>query len=157
MKTFDLPTPGFEKICSAEVLLGETYPLGETGKGYSEIVEVTGGRVEGAVKGEIMAFGGDWGLLHSHTVNEINTRFLIKTEDEEYISVETKGRLIMDMDTMEHISTGNPEGIRDYYFRTGVVFTTGAEKYKWLNNTVAFAVAAITDEGNVIQDIYKLK
>lgn len=152
-----LPAPEFEKICSAEVLLLDAYPLGEVGTGYSEIVAVSGGRVEGKINGKILPFGGDWGLLHSGNVNEINTRFLIETDDGVYISVETKGKLIMDMETMEQVSTGNPDGVSDYYFRTGVSFRSGAEKYRWLNDKVAFAIVAITDEGNVVQDMYILK
>lgn len=152
-----LPAPKLEKLCRAEVLLLDAYPLGEIGTGYSEIVAVTGGSVEGQINGKILAFGGDWGLLHSGNVNELNTRFLIETDDGVYISVESKGKLIMDMETMEQVSTGNPDGVRDYYFRTNVSFKAGAEKYRWLNDKVAFAVAAITDEGNVIQDVYILQ
>lgn len=152
-----LPAPEFEKLCRAEVLLLDAYPLGEVGTGYSEIVAVTGGSVEGRINGKILSFGGDWGLLHSGSVNEINTRFLIETDDGAYISVETKGKLIMDMETMEQVSTGNPDGVSDYYFRTSVSFKAGAEKYRWLNDKAAFAVAAITDEGNVVQDVYILQ
>ena len=152
-----LPAPKLEKLCRAEVLLLDAYPLGEIGTGYSEIVAVTGGSVEGQINGKILAFGGDWGLLHSGNVNELNTRFLIETDDGVYISGESKGKLIMDMETMEQVSTGNPDGVRDYYFRTNISFKAGAEKYRWLNDKVAFAVAAITDEGNVIQDVYILQ
>lgn len=45
----------------------------------------------------------------------------------------------------------------DYYFRTSVFFKARAEKYRWLNDKAAFAVAAITDEGNVVQDMYILQ
>lgn len=150
---YKIPEPGFEKIFRAEVLLKDPFPLGETGVGYQEIVAVSGGRFEGEINGEIMDFGGDWGLLHSSRVNELNTKYLLKTDDGVFISVECSGKLIMEYDDMANVS-GEDDG--DYYFRQTIRFTTGEEKYCWLNEIVAVAASIITPEGNVCLDVYKM-
>ncbi|MCQ4636725.1 DUF3237 domain-containing protein [Anaerovorax odorimutans] len=153
LEDYELPTPDFEKLFRAEVLLSDPFPLGEAGGGYREIVAVTGGSFEGAINGEILDFGGDWGLLHSDTINELNTKYLLKTDDGAYISVECSGKLIMDYEDM----TGSGDGDNaDYYFRQTIRFTAGEKKYSWLNEIVAVAVSVITPDGNVCLDAYKL-
>ena len=157
LNEYKIPKPAFEKLFRAEVLLDDPWPLGEIGTGYSEIVAVRGGRFEGEINGQIMDFGGDWGLLHSGNVNVMDTRYLLETDDGAYISIKCRGRLIMDMDTMQG---GVEDGLPDpeyYYFRTTVELTTGDDKYKYLNDIVAFAVTIITEEGNVCLDVYELK
>ncbi|MDO4353252.1 MAG: DUF3237 domain-containing protein [Clostridia bacterium] len=151
---YKIPEPAFEKLFRIETLLGDPWPLGDIGTGYSEIVAVRGGSFTGKVNGKVKAFGGDWGLLYDNEVNVIDTKYLLQTDDNEYITVACRGRLIMDMTTMEKCGSFDPE---DYYFRTSIEFTTGAEKYKWLNNIVAFAMTIITEEGNVCLDVYQLK
>ena len=157
MMSYKIPEPEFEKLFRVETVLKEVYPLGEVGTGYSEITTVNGGKIEGIINGEIMDFGGDWGLLHSDVVNELNAKYLMKTADGEFISMTSKGKLLMSMDEM---AAGAEEGVLDpseYYFRSVIGFETGAEQYKWLNNIVAFAMMMITPEGNVCMDVYKLK
>lgn len=151
---YKIPEPAFEKLFRIEVLLDEPRPLGNIGTGYSEIVAVQGGSFTGRINGKVKAFGGDWGLLYDNAVNIIDTRYLLQTDDNEYIAVACRGRLIMDMDTMEKGEGLNPE---EYYFRTSIEFTAGADKYKWLNSIVAFAMTVITEEGNVCLDVYQLK
>lgn len=153
LEEYRLPAPGFEKIFRAEVFLGETFSLGTTGKGYQEIVTVTGGRFEGSINGEIMPFGGDWGLLYDRKINELNTKYLLKTDDGAFISIECGGKLIMDYETM----TSTTQQIWEQcYFRQTVNFTAGDYRYRSLNEIVAFAVSVITSDGNVCLDVYKL-
>ncbi|MCO7122391.1 DUF3237 domain-containing protein [Ihubacter massiliensis] len=155
MKKYPLPAPKFEKLFRAEVLLGDVYPLGNIGGGYQEIVAVTGGSFEGSIHGEIMSFGGDWGLLYDDTVNNLDTKYLLKTDDGAYISVHCRGRLIMSLEDMQK----SDEGLlaeEDYYFRQSISFTTGADPYRWMNEIVAVGISAITDDGNICLDVYKL-
>ena len=155
MNSYKIPEPGFEKLLRAEVLLGDAYSLGEIGAGYQEIVPVTGGRFEGVINGEIMNFGGDWGLLYNENINELNTKYLLKTDDGALISVECSGKLIMSMEEMM-AAEENGEDDGDYYFRQTIRFVTGDERYFWLNELVAVAVSIITPDGNVCLDVYKL-
>ncbi|MCI8646939.1 MAG: DUF3237 domain-containing protein [Firmicutes bacterium] len=152
---YQLPLPGFEKLFRAQVLLGDTYPLGEIGSGYQEIVAITGGSFEGVINGQIMNLGADWGLLYNETVNELNTRYLLKTDDGAFISVECGGKLIMSMEDMMR-EDGTQTGDADYYFRQTVKLTAGAEQYRWLNEIVAIGVSAIIAGGNLCLDVYKL-
>lgn len=157
MLNYQLPEPQFEKLFRMEVLLDEAWPLGDIGTGYSEIVAVKGGTFSGTINGTIVDFGGDWGLLHSDCINVLDAKYLLKTDDGELISTACKGYLMMDMETMEKGSNGEFIPPSDYYFRVSVQFTTGADKYKWLNSVVAFAVTMITPEGNVCLDVYQLR
>lgn len=152
---YELPTPVLEKLFRAEVLLKDSYPLGEIGGGYQEIVAVTGGRVEGVINGDIMDFGGDWGLLHSGNINELNTKYLLKTDDGVYISIECGGKLIMNMEDMM-AAGADVEANNNYYFRQTIRFTTGAPQYRWMNEIVAVGVSVITKGGHVCLDVYKV-
>lgn len=156
-REYILPGPEFQKLFTALVELGDEYVLGETGRGYSEITPVTGGNVAGKLNGEIMDFGGDWGLLHSNTVNMLDTKYIVRTDDEAYISVECTGILDMDYDTMVKVSSGEEMSPSEYYFRHSVKFTAGDERYQWLNKIVAFGIAMITPDNNVYTDVYMLK
>lgn len=157
LNEYKMPDPVFKRLFRAEVILDDPWPLGEIGTGYSEIVAVRGGRFEGEINGQIMDFGGDWGLLHSGTINIMDTRYLLKTDDGAFISIKCQGRLIMDMETMQGSDDREFLDPSEYYFRTTAEFAAGDPKYKWLNNIVAFAVTMITEEGNVCLDVYELK
>ncbi len=128
-KKYTLKAPEFEKLFTATVELGDEYVLGETGKGYSEITPVTGGNAAGVINGSILPFGGDWGLLHSDTVNLLDTKYIISTDDDAYISVECTGILDMDYDTMVAVSEGKDMDPAEYYFRHSIRSTAGNEKY----------------------------
>lgn len=155
MRNYDLPKPGLEKLFRMEILLGDAFPLGEVGSGYQEIVAITGGSFEGVINGEIMDFGGDWGLLYNDKINELNAKYLLKTEDGAYISIECGGKLIMSMEDMA-AAENEPANEADYYFRQTVKFTTGMEQYDWLNEIVAVGVSIITQDGDLCMDVYKL-
>lgn len=152
-----IPEPEFEKLFRLETKLKDTYPLGDIGPGYSEIVTISGGKAEGIVNGEIMDFGADWGLLYSGNVNVLDTKCLLQTDDGAFISISYRGRMIMTLEEMDECAVNGVPDPSEYYFRTSVEFSTGAEKYKWLNDIVAFAMVIMTPEGNVCMDIYKLK
>ena len=156
-KKYTLPEPEFEKLFAAAVELGDEYVLGETGRGYSEITPVTGGTATGIINGSILPFGGDRGLLHSETVNLLDTKYIIRTDDDAYISVECTGILDMDYDTMVAVSEGKDMEPAEHYFRHSIRFTAGDEKYLWLNRTVAFGIAMITPDNNVYTEVYRLK
>ena len=156
-KEYILPKPEFEKLFTATIELGDEYALGETGRGYSEITPVTGGTAAGIINGSILPFGGDWGLLHSETINMLDTKYIIRTDDDAYISVECTGILDMDYDTMVAVSEGRDMGPAEYYFRHSIRFTAGDEKYLWLNRIVAFGIAMITSDNNVYTEVCRLR
>ena len=118
---------------------------------------MAGGNAAGAINGSILPFGGDWGLLHSETVNLLDTKYIIRTDDDAYISVECTGVLDMDYDTMVAVSEGKDMDPAEYYFRHSIRFTAGDEKYLWLNRIVAFGIAMITSDNNVYTEVYRLK
>lgn len=155
MRKYTIPEPGLEKLLRAEVLLGEAFPLGEVGSGYQEIVPVIGGRFEGIISGEVMNLGADWGLLYNDNINDLNTKYLFKTDDDAYISVECSGKLVMSMEEMM-AAEGDAATDDEYYFRQTIKLTTGDKRYFWLNEIVAIGTSIITPEGNVCLDVYKI-
>lgn len=153
---YDIPAPSFEKIFRVEIMLGDVYPLGETGKGYSEIVEVTGGSFEGKISGTVVSLGADWGLLYDEDINAMDNRIVLKTDDDCYIRMDCSGRLILSQEAMMKGAEGEEVSPYSYYFRQNVELTAGTEKYSWVNRSVFFSSAMITPEGNVCLDVYKL-
>lgn len=67
------------------------------------------------LNGEIMNFGGDRGLIHSDSINEINTRYLLRNDDGWFISIRCREKLIMNMTDMEEVCEDEAAPPSDLY------------------------------------------
>lgn len=155
----DLPEASVEKLFYLEAVCGPEIHIGDVGKGEMNIYPVIGGYFEGEkMRGEIMNFGADWNYFqHSDGIDVISTRYLLKTDDGVVISIFTDGRCIETPEQMEMESRGEFVDPGTYYFRQHLFFQTGAEKYKWLNGIIAFAVIGFKPTGEICYNAYMLK
>lgn len=116
-------------------------PVGPTPAGKRYIAYVRGGRFEGPrLKGRVLPGGGDWVLVRSDRVFQLDVRITLETEDGALIYTTYRGARHGSGDVMRRIAAGEQVRAEEYYFRTTPYFETGAEDYAWLNGIVAVGI-----------------
>lgn len=153
-----LPPVQIEKLFYLECTLHPDIVVGDVGRGDLMICPIKGGYFEGEkLRGEILDFGADWNLMYRNNLDIIDTRYLLKTDDGAVISLTTNGRAIIDPELDASIERGEFVDPNLYYFRQHLFFETGAEKYKWLNGVIAFAILGIKSTGEICYNAYMVK
>ena len=153
-----IPELKVEKLFYLEAVCDPIIPIGDVGTADLNIYPIAGGYFEGEkLRGEIMPFGADWNYMDKDRIDVMDTRYLLKTDDGAYISIFTNGRYVNSLEQDQAIDRGEFIDPHKYYFRQHLFFQTGAEKYKWLNGTIAFAVMGIKETGEICYNAYMLK
>ncbi len=139
--------------------LAEGQQIGATPVGVRQIVPVTGGEFSGPeLSGEVLPGGGDWLLVRTDGVRQLDVRITLRTEDGAHIYVRYPGILDASAEVLERIVQGEEVDSSEYYFRTTPVFETGAEEYSWLNSVVAVGVGRLAPGATaVIYSVYVVK
>ena len=121
-------------LMTVRVLAAPLQELGSVPHGIRTIVPVVGGDFEGPrLRGKILPGGGDWLLLRSDGVLELDLRITLETDDHALIYM-----------TFQGLRHGPPDAI---YFRTLPRFETSAEKYSFLNRIIAVGVGETRPDG----------
>jgi effector-binding domain-containing protein len=158
IKPFLLPSAEVEKLFYLECELHPDIPVGDVGRGHLMICPIKGGFFKGEkLRGEVLDFGADWNLMYYNYLNIVDTRYLLRTDDGEIISLTTNGRAVIEPEMDQAIERGEYVDPKQYYFRQHLFFETGSEKYKWLNGIIAFAILGCKPTGEICYDAYMLK
>ncbi|HUR09373.1 MAG TPA: DUF3237 domain-containing protein [Nonomuraea sp.] len=105
------------------------------------IAVVERGTVEGPrLRGEFLPGGGDWITVGSDRVARLDVRATIRTHDDELVFVTVTGRATLSDEALGRLLAGETVGWNEMHARSMPLFETGAERYSWLNSTVAIAV-----------------
>ena len=153
-----LPKLEVEELFYLEATCDPIIPIGDIGTADLNIYPIAGGYFSGPkLRGEIMPFGADWNYMDKDRVDVMDTRYLLKTDDGAYISIFTNGRYLNSLELDQALDRGEFVDPGKYYFRQHLFFSTGAEKYKWLNGAIAFAVMGIKATGEICYQAYMLK
>jgi hypothetical protein len=124
--------------------------LGTVPHGTRIIVPVTGGDFEGPrLRGKILPGGGDWLLLRSDGVLELDLRITLETDDHALIYMTFQGLRHGPPDAMAALGRGEVVDPARYYFRTIPRFETSAETYAFLNRIIAVGVGETRPDGAV--------
>jgi hypothetical protein len=110
-----------------------------------------GGSFEGpALRGEVLAGGGDWALFRPDGTMTLDVRLTLRTHDDALVHMTYGGRWIIppepraDLSEVVKRNRIDPAG---YYFRTNPLFETGATQYAWLNDVVCVGSGYLVDGG----------
>ncbi len=115
-----------------------------------------GGTVKGPqLNGTLLPGGGDWPVMRSDGVGEIDARFVIKTDDNELIYAYYRGIIVMSPEVGMRVQSGERLDPSEYYMRTTPIFETGSEKYAWLNKIICVGVGTF-ELGRVSYKVYKI-
>jgi hypothetical protein len=120
--------------------LAEILPLGQTPYGERRIINILGGRIEGArLNGRILQGGADWQIIRSDGVADLQARYTIETDTGARILVTSDGLRHGPPDVMARLARGEAVDPGLYYFRTLMRFETGQPEVLWLNKILAVA------------------
>jgi hypothetical protein len=76
--------PALTYLTTVKVEVGEPIEVGNTIEGFRRVIPITCGSVEGPeLRGAVLAVGADYQLLKSGSLTELESKYVIETEDGE--------------------------------------------------------------------------
>ncbi len=135
---------------------GAPQSLGATPAGEGRPVPVTGGTFEGErLRGKVLEGGSDWIIVRPDGTFVLDVRLVLETDDGAHIGMTYRGLRHGPAEVLDKVARGEPVDPAAYYFRTAVVFQTGAAKYDWLTKVIAVGTGHRTATGPVY-DVFEV-
>ena len=132
-----------EPIFRVHVELADSLQFGPTPAGERRVINILGGRVEGAkLQGRILSGGADWQLIRADGAADIQARYTIEANGGGLILLNSEGLRHGPPDVMARLARGESVDPGQYYFRTLMRFETGEQTLSWLNRILAIAYGA---------------
>src|ERR1700712_4333607 len=135
--------------------VGSVTSAGEIGHGVRRIIPITGGEVRGDIRGKVCAFGADFQIIRPSELIELEAKYAFETDDGAVVYVENKGIRFGPVELLQKLKRGEPVDPKLIYFRTVPKFETGAEKYRWLMQTL-FIGSAARHVDRVVIDVHQV-
>jgi hypothetical protein len=128
-------------LMKLEVVVPPPQKVGAVPHGTRVIASITGGVFEGPkLRGKVLPAGaGDWTLLRSDGVLELDLRLTLQTDDSALIFMSSFGFRHGPPDVLAAIARGETVDPSQYYFRTAPRFETSVPRYEFLNKVIAIA------------------
>jgi len=136
--------------------VGGVTSAGDTGTGVRRIIPIVGGEVRGKdVNGKVCPLGADFQIIRPNQLIELEAKYAIETDDGAVIYVENKGIRFGPVDLLKKLNRGEAVDPKLIYFRTVPKFETGAEKYRWLMQSL-FVGSAARHADRVVIDVHQV-
>jgi hypothetical protein len=135
--------------------IGEVTTAGDIGYGVRRIIPIIGGDVRGEVNGKVLAFGADFQIIRPNELIELEAKYAFVTDDGAVIYVENRGIRFGPVELLQKLKRGEPVDPKLIYFRTVPKFETGAEKYRWLMESL-FVGSAARHADRVVIDVHQV-
>jgi hypothetical protein len=127
-------------LMTLEVAVAPPQKIGAAPHGTRATAPITSGRFEGPrLRGRVLPGGGDWTLLRSDGVLELDLRVTLETDDGALIHYASFGLRHGPPEVIAALARGEAVDPSSYYFRTTPRFETGHPKYAFLNGVLAVA------------------
>ena len=121
-----------------QIALKPIVVVGDAPGGFRRVGVVTGGLFEGdRLAGQVLDGGNDWQLLRRDGSLLLDVRLILKTNDDELVTMAYRGIRHGPAEVLKSIDQGIEVDPTHYYFRINPLFETASEKYGWLNNILA--------------------
>jgi Protein of unknown function (DUF3237) len=118
-------------IIEAEV--GRAADPGAIGAGARRFIPITGGRISGAIQGEIIPGGADWQTVHDDGNLQIDAHYAFRAVTGGVVEVISSGVRAGAPAVLRRLGGGETVNPAEYYFRTALRFRTGASELAFLN------------------------
>jgi hypothetical protein len=117
--------------------------VGNAPNGLRRFVPIVGGTFSGPLlNGKVIAGSGDWQIVRSDGVLEVEARYTLETNDGVLIVVSNRGIRQASPEIMAKLTRGESVPADSYYFRTIATFEAPVDsKYAWVNRTMFAATA----------------
>lgn len=125
-------------LMTLQVFIAPSQKLGAVPHGTRVIAPITSGTFDGPrLRGKVLPGGGDWTLLRSDGVLELDLRITLETDDGALIYVTSFGLRHAPPEVLAALARGEAVEPSHYYFRTAMRFETSATQYAFLNRLIA--------------------
>jgi len=136
--------------------IGGVTSAGDIGTGVCRIIPITGGEVKGKdVNGKVCAFGADFQIVRPNELIELEAKYAFQTDDGAVVYVENRGIRFGPVELLQRLKRGEPVDPDLIYFRTVPKFETGAERYRWLMESL-FIGSAARHADRVVIDVHQV-
>jgi hypothetical protein len=130
----------FRRLMTLQVAVGGLTKIGAVPHGTRITAAVPSGHFEGPrLRGKVLPGGGDWQLLRTDGVLELDLRLTLETDDGALIHLTSFGLRHGPPEVIAALARGERVDPSAYYFRTTPRFETAHPKYAFLNRLVAVA------------------
>lgn len=136
--------------------VGALVTLGPAPYGERRYVPLLGGRVEGPeLNGRILEGGVDWQIQRADGVLDIAAHYVIATDDGALVEVRSEGMRHGPPEVMAALARGESPPPEHYFFRTRLLFSTGAPAWIHLNKVLALA-SGRREARQVLLDVWRV-
>src|SRR5712672_1778296 len=138
-------------LMTLQVVVPPPQRLGAVPHGVRVIAPIAGGTFEGArLRGKVLSSGGgDWTLLRSDGVLELDLRLTLETDDGALIYMTSVGLRHGPPEVIAALARGERVDPAAYYFRTTPRFETGNPAYAFLNHLITVATGDRRADGPI--------
>jgi hypothetical protein len=127
-------------LMTLQVLVSPAQKIGAVPHGARLIAPIAGGTFEGPLlRGKVLPGGGDWTLLRSDGVLELDLRITLETDDGALIYLTSFGLRHGPAEVLAALARGESVDPSTYYFRTAPRFEASTPRYAFLNRLIAGA------------------
>jgi hypothetical protein len=142
MQTVEAITTEF--LATWDMVLDAPIPIGAGPLGNRQIMRVVSGKVEGPrLNAQTLGMTGDYMMLRSDGVGELDVRSTMKTDDDQFLYMHYRGLMHARPEVMQAAFAGQPIPPADLYFRMAAFFETASPKYAWLNKVLCVGNAQV--------------
>jgi hypothetical protein len=125
-------------LMTLQVTVGSPQKIGAVPLGTRVTAPITSGHFEGPrLRGKVLPGGGDWTLLRSDGVLELDLRVTLQMEDGALVHMASFGLRHGPPEVLAALARGETVDPSTYYFRTTPRFETGDPRYAFLNRLLA--------------------
>jgi hypothetical protein len=140
----------FRFLMTMHVAVASVQKIGAVPYGTRSTAVVTGGHFEGPrLRGKVLPGSGDWTLLRSDGVLELDLRFTLETDDGALVHMTSFGLRHGPPEVIAALGRGETVDASSYYFRTTPRFETAHPKYAFLNRLLAVTRGDRRPEGPI--------
>ena len=143
-------------VFTITVHIGDVTSAGEIGHGVRRIIPIIGGEVRGPdISGKVRALGADFQIIRPNELIELEAKYAFETDDGAVVYIENRGIRFGPVELLQRLKRGEPVDPKLIYFRTVPKFETGAEKYRWLMESL-FIASAARHADRVVIDVHQV-
>ena len=128
-------TPALAPIARLTVAIARPLVIGKAEAGLREVIPITGGSVEGELRGKVLPGGADWCLTRPDGVAEVWARYTLELEGGDLVSVLNAG-----------LAFPQPDG--SYAGRTVPQFEVASGGLSWLRRHIFLGTLLARAEGD---------
>src|SRR6516164_1295364 len=138
------------RLMILQVAIAGPQKIGAVPHGTRITAPIASGSFEGPLlRGRVLPGGGDWTLLRSDGVLELDLRVTLETDDGALIHLSSFGLRHGPPEVIAALGRGEKVDPSAYYFRTTPRFETGDPRYAFLNRLLAVSTGDRRADGPI--------